>query len=147
MCTTVWPRCSVANTLLDATGPSSIFDGAATQSADGTFLDVWAGENELNTLLWISPDVSETAILTDIITELGIPAGDLPTVGSSAFETDLTSLASADFTAGSADFSTWLSSLAGDLGGTLDLGGSAGEGLGALGAAFTALLADLASAF
>lgn len=141
-CTTLLGGDTVANMLLDASGPSSIFDGAATQFADGTLLDVWAG---VNTLLGVSPDVSETAILTDITADLGIPVGELPSVGSSAFDSDLVPLATTDFSASSTDFSTWLSSLPGDLGSLGDGASGLGE-LGIIGTDLTTFLVTSSAA-
>lgn len=130
-----------ADALLGTTavaGADGIFDGAATNFASGALLDIWAGENQIDGLLGISSTVSETAILTDINADLGIPLADLPQVGSAAFDADLMSLAGADFSAGMSDFSTYVSDfgglvgLLGDLGGG-DLSGLLGTILGDLG--------------
>ena len=118
---------SEATTLLDATGAdpiySGVFNGAESRFFEGAFLDVLSGEDHINQLLGISSTASEGAILTEFLTTGGpsIPASADVTiteltaaVGSSAFDTDLMSIANADFTMGAGDLSGFLTSLTGD---------------------------------
>jgi hypothetical protein len=118
---------SEATTLLDATGASPIysgdFNGAESRLFEGLYLDTLASEDEVNQALGISPDTSETAILADwtSLPEAPLPTGDtLPVAGVSGFDTDLTTIANAEFTDATSDFEGWLSSLTSD---TSDLSG------------------------
>ncbi|MGA9491612.1 MAG: hypothetical protein WBV80_15365 [Mycobacterium sp.] len=141
----------VADTLLGTTvaaGADGIFDGAANSFSSGVFLDTWAAEDELNQLLGISATTSETAILADIGTDPVALAGDtLPPAGATGFDTALMTIASADFTASTSDFTAYLASLPtslGDLGGLSTLLGDLGLGsLGSLGTELTTLLDGL----
>jgi hypothetical protein len=143
-----------------AEGASGIFDGSATSFSSGVFLDTWAAEDELNQLLGISATTSETAILADIGSDPVALAGDtLPTAGATGFDTDLMTIATADFTAATTEFTNYLdglptalgdlsggdflTTLLGDLTGGLGLG-SLGDGLGSLGTDLTTLLDGLA---
>lgn len=120
---------SEATTLLDATGASPVysgdFNGAESRLFEGVYLDTLAYEDELNQALGVSPTASETAILADYtsLPEAPLPTGDtLPDVGTSGFDTDLMTIANAEFTDATADFEGWLSSLATDTSGLGDLG-------------------------
>ncbi len=131
-----------------AAGADGIFDGAANSFSSGVFLDTWAAEDELNQLLGISATASETAILADIGTDPVALAGDtLPTAGATGFDTALMTIATADFTASTTEFTTYLDSLPaaiGDLGGLSTLLGDLGLGsLGSLGTELTTLLNGL----
>jgi hypothetical protein len=65
-------------------------------------------------------------------------------VGSSSFDTDLTSIANADYSFAVGDFEGYLSSFAGDLGSLGSLGDLGGLGdLGSLGTDLTAILDGL----
>jgi hypothetical protein len=149
-----------ADALLGTTtefGASGIFDGAYDTAGSGVALDTWAAEDELNQLLGIPAGTSEAGILADIGKDpIVLPAGDaLPTAGAAGFDTDLMNLASADFTAATSEFTTYLdglptalgdlsggdflTTLLGDLTGGLDLGS-----LGGLGTDLTTLLDGLA---
>ncbi len=125
---------SEATTLLDATGANPVFsgdfNGAESRFFEAGFLDTLAAEDHLNQLLGVTETASQTAILADFLTTGGppIPTGADVTVaeltaavGTSSFDTDLSSIASADFTSGVADFEGYLSSLAGDAGNLGDL--------------------------
>jgi hypothetical protein len=162
-----------ATALLDATGASPIysgdFDGALSRLTGGLLFDSWASEDEFNQLFGISSTTSETAILTDINQDfIPIPSStdltetDLANaVGTPTFDTDLTTIANADFTTATGDFEGWLANLPtalGDLGGGSDLssilsgvlgdltGGTTGDGLSLLTGDLGTLLADLGSA-
>jgi hypothetical protein len=162
-----------ATALLDATGASPIysgdFDGALSRLTGGALFDSWASEDELNQMFGISSSTSETAILADINQDLiPIPAStdltpaDLAgAVGTSSFDTDLTTIANADYTLAAGDFEGWLANLPtalGDVGGSSDLdsiltgllgdltGGTTGDGLSLLTGDLGTLLADLGSA-
>jgi hypothetical protein len=80
------------------------------------------------TACWARPDPksnSETAILADWNNnpEAPLPTGDtLPDVGATDFDTDLTTIANAEFADASADFEGYLASSSGDLGSLGDLG-------------------------
>ena len=121
---------SEATTLLDATGASPVysgdFNGAESRLFEGIYLDTLASEDQLNQALGVSTTDSETAILADITGTGGppLPNGDtLPDVGATDFDTDLTTIANAEFTDASADFEGDLASFSGDLGSLSDLGG------------------------
>jgi hypothetical protein len=156
-----------ATALLDATGASPIysgdFDGATSRLFEGGFLDTLAGEDQLNQLLGVTETASQTAILADLVDNPGPPIPDSTditladltnAVGSSTFDTDLTTIANADYTLAGGDLTGWLdnlptalsgldssdllTSLLGDLGGS-----SGGDLLGSLGGDLGAILADL----
>jgi hypothetical protein len=119
---------SEATTLLDATGASPIysgdFNGAESRLFEGLYLDTLASEDQLNQALGVSPTASETAILNDYtsLPEAPLPTGDtLPDVGATGFDTDLTTIANAEFADATADFEGYLSSLATDTSGLSDL--------------------------
>jgi hypothetical protein len=146
---------TTADSLLGTTvagGADGIFDGAANSFSSGVFLDTWAAEDELNQLLGVTATASETAILADIGTDPVALAGDtLPTAGATGFDADLMTIATADFTNATSEFTSYLDGLPtalGDLGslsGLLgDLGlGSLGDGVGGLGTDLTTLLDGL----
>jgi hypothetical protein len=120
---------SDATTLLDATGASPIFsgdfNGAESRLFEGLYLDTLASEDSLNQALGISATDSETAILADwnSLPEAPLPTGDtLPDVGASGFDTDLTTIANAEFADASADFEGFLANLTTDTSGLGDLG-------------------------
>ncbi|MGA9491611.1 MAG: hypothetical protein WBV80_15360 [Mycobacterium sp.] len=125
---------SEATTLLDATGASPIysgdFNGAESRVFEAGFLDTLAGEDKINQLLGVSETASQTAILADFTTtggppipaDAGVTLADLQAaVGTSAFDTDLTSIANADYTLAIGDFEGYLSSLTADAGSFGDL--------------------------
>lgn len=161
-----------ANLLLDTGGAepvfSGVFNGAESRLSEGLFIDGLVSEDQLNQLLGITPSASETAILADLVDNPGpsIPAGADVTlaeltgaVGTSSFDTDLTSIANADYTFAMGDFQGYLTDLTNNLG-SLDLGssdlltgllgdltgGTAGDGLSLLTGDLGTLLADLGSA-
>jgi hypothetical protein len=113
-----------AETLLDtgsATPPfSGDFNGAETAGFNGLYLDTLASEDEGNQLLGISDTTSQTAILADLTAEdpTAVTSADLTAltgaVGSSAFDTDLTTAANADYTLALSDFEGYLASFATD---------------------------------
>jgi hypothetical protein len=123
-----------------ADGATDIFGGAYASAGSGVFLDTWAAEDELNQLLGIPAATSQADILADIAKDpVVLPLGDsLPTAGTAAFDTDLMSLASGDFTSATTEFTAYLDGLSG-LG---DLG-SLGDGLGSLGTDLQSLLDGL----
>jgi hypothetical protein len=122
-----------ATTLLDATGASPIFsgdfDGAESRLFEGLFLNTLVGEDSLNQALGITSTESETELLSvfnaDFVPIPGstdITAADLAgAVGTSAFDTDLTTIANADYTLALGDFEGFLSNLATDSSGLSDL--------------------------
>lgn len=125
---------SEATTLLDATGASPIysgdFDGAESRLFEGLFLNTLVGEDQINQSLGATATESETALLADFTTTGGppIPSGadvtlaDLTgAVGTSSFDTDLTSIANADYSLGEGDFAGYLTSLSGDTSSLSDL--------------------------
>ena len=127
-------RSSIETKLLDATGASPIysgdFNGAESRVFEAGFLDTLAGEDKINQLLGVSETASQTAILADFTTtggppipvDAGVTLADLQAaVGTSAFDTDLTSIANADYTLAIADFGGYLSSLTADAGSFSDL--------------------------
>ena len=133
-----------ATTLLDATGATPIFsgdfDGAESRLFEGLFLNTLVGEDSLNQALGITPTASETELLsvfnTDFVPIPGstdITATDLASaVGTSTFDTDLTTIANADYSLALGDFEGFLSNLATDTSGLSDV---------------STLLTDLSSSF
>jgi hypothetical protein len=134
-----------ATTLLDATGASPIysgdFNGSESRAFEALFIDGLATEDQVNQLAGVSETASQSAILADLLGNAGppIPAGADVTiteltnaVGTSAFDTDLTSIANADYALGVSDFEGYLTSLSGD---TSALGD------------FSTLLTDLSTSF
>jgi hypothetical protein len=133
-----------ATTLLDATGANPIFsgdfNGSESRLFEGLFLNGLVGEDQVNQSLGATPLESETELLNLFNTDfVPIPASaDLTAtelasaVGTSAFDTDLTTIANADYTTAAGDFEGYLTSLAGD---TSSLGD------------FSTLLTDLSSSF
>ena len=140
-----------AQTLLDTEGASpvfsGVFNGAESRGFEGLFINALVSEDELNQALGVTQSNSETAILADLLTNPGpsIPAstdltvGDLTSaVGTPAFDTDLATIANADYALALSDFEGYLGSFAGDLGSL----GSLGD-LGNLGTDLTAILDGL----
>jgi hypothetical protein len=133
-----------ATTLLDATGANPIFsgdfNGAESRLFEGLFLNTLVSEDQLNQLSSITPTVSETAIYNDFVTNfVPIPSSTgltdaslLGAVGTPAFDTDLTTIANADYTLAVSDFEGFLTNLATDT-----------SGLGSL----STLLTDFSSSF
>jgi hypothetical protein len=128
-----------ATTLLDATGASPIFsgdfNGAESRLFEGLYLDTLATEDQLNQALGVAPATSEAAILADYtsLPEAPLPGTDiLPDVGTTGFDTDLTSIANDEFTLAGADFEGFLTNLASDTSGLTDV---------------STLLTDLSSSF
>jgi hypothetical protein len=133
-----------ATTLLDATGANPIFsgdfNGAESRGFEALFLEGLAGEDQLNQALGVSETASQTELLsvfnTDFVpipSSTDLTAGDLAAaVGSSTFDTDLTTIANADYTMAVGDLEGYLTSLTAD---TSSLGD------------FSTLLTDLSSSF
>ncbi len=119
---------AIANALLDTTtGGAGDFNGAETAGFDGLYLDGLVTEDEVNQLLGISDTTSQTAILADLTAEdpTAVTSADLTAltgaVGSSAFDTDLTTAANADYTLALSDFEGYLASFATDTSGLSDV--------------------------
>jgi hypothetical protein len=129
-----------ADALLDTTSYSGDFNGAESAGFNGLYLDGLATEDQVNQLAGVSELASQTAILNDLTADLSsIPASSDVTgaeltaaLGSSAFDTDLTSIANADYSLAVTDFEGYLTSLSGD---TSSLGD------------FSTLLTDLSASF
>ncbi len=123
-----------------------IFDNAANYAGSGLFLDAWATEDELNQALGVSATTSETAILADIGKDPVYLSGDsLPTAGSADFDTDLTTIANADYTTASTEFTSYLDSLSSL--GTLDPSDGLTAALSELSTAYTADIGALTTDF
>ena len=160
-----------ANLLLDTDGAmpvfSGVFNGAESRFSEALFIDGLASEDQLNQLLGVSQLASQTAILADLTDNPGpsIPADSGVTLsglesalGSSTFDTDLTSIANADYALAVGDFQGYLADLTTNLG-SLDLGstdilttllgdltgGTAGDGLNLLTGDLGTLVTDLLS--
>jgi hypothetical protein len=119
---------AIANALLDTTtGGAGDFNGAETAGFNGLYLDTLASEDVGNQLLGISDTTSQTAILADLTAEdpTAVTSADLTAltgaVGTSAFDTDLTTAANADYTLALSDFEGYLASFATDTSGLSDL--------------------------
>jgi hypothetical protein len=133
-----------ATTLLDATGATPIFsgdfDGAESRLFEGLFLNTLVGEDEINQALGDTSTVSQTAIDNDFVTNfVPIPSSTgltdaslLSAVGTPAFDTDLTTIANADYTLAAGDLEGFLTNLTADTSGLTDV---------------SALLSDLSSSF
>ncbi|MGA8329171.1 MAG: hypothetical protein WB777_07755, partial [Mycobacterium sp.] len=132
-----------ADLLLGATPTGyfdDLFDGAYNYDSSGYFLDLYALEDEVNQALGVSATTSETDILDDIAANPILLSGTdtLPAVGATGFDTDLTTLASDDYTTGSTDFTTYLDGLSS----ALTTVGSTDTSLG-----FTAALTELSTLY
>ncbi len=115
-----------ATTLLDATGANPIysgdFNGAESRGFEGLFLNGLVGEDQLNQALGVTATASQTELLSvfnsdfvPIPASAGLTLADLTAaVGTSAFDTDLTTIANADYALAASDFEGYLTSLAGD---------------------------------
>lgn len=135
---------SEATTLLDATGATPIysgdFNGAESRAFEALFLDGLVAQDQLNHLLGVTDTASQGELLsifgTDFVpipASAGVTATELAgAVGTSAFDTDLTQIANADFALAASDFEGYLTSLAGDTGNLGD---------------FSTLLTDLSASF
>jgi hypothetical protein len=153
-----------ATTLLDATGAdpvfSGVFNGAESRGFEALFLEGLASEDQVNQALGATPLESQTELLSVFNTDfVPIPASADVTaaelagaVGTSAFDTDLTSIANADFTVAAGDFEGFLTNLSTDTSGlaslgTLltDFGGSFGDLSTNLTTDFTAVITDVTS--
>jgi hypothetical protein len=153
-----------ATTLLDATGANPLFsgdfNGSESRLFEGLFLNGLVGEDQVNQSLGATPLESETELLNVFNTDFApIPASADVTaaelagaVGTSAFDTDLTSIANADFTVAAGDFEGFLTNLTTDTSGlaslgTLltDFGGSFGDLSTNLTTDFTAVITDVTS--
>jgi hypothetical protein len=158
-----------ANLLLDTGGAepvfSGIFNGAESRFSEALFIDGLVSEDQVNQLFGVTESASQTALLADLVDNPGpsIPAGadvtlaDLTAaVGSSTFDSDLTSIANADYAFAVGDFQGYLSDLTTNLGSLTDgsdfltgllgdLGGTSGlDGLsGILGTLITDLGASI----
>src|ERR1700759_2341848 len=124
-----------AETLLDPDGASplfsGVFNGAESRAFEGLFINTLVSEDELNQLLGVTQGNSETSILSELLTNPGPPIpdstdltiGDLTSaVGTSSFDTDLTTIANAEYSLAFGDFEGYLGSFAGDLGDRGNLG-------------------------
>jgi hypothetical protein len=139
---------TTANTLLDTDGASpiysGIFNGAESRLfeglfVEGLFVETLASEDQVNQLLGVTTTDSQAAILADLTSNyFPLPTGGVEPVLGSAFDTDLTTLANADFAEGYQDLLGYLGSFTGDLGGLGGLLGDLGDGSGLSG-----LLGDL----
>ena len=148
---------TVANGLLDTTtGGVGDFNGALSVGFNGLYLDGLAAEDQVNQLVGVSETTSQAAILADLTTSdpSSISAASLTELiaaeGSSAFDTDLTSLANADYTTAVTDLEGYLTSLSadtsnlGDLSTLLtDLSGSFSADLSSLSTDFTTVISDV----
>jgi hypothetical protein len=114
---------TVANALLDTTtGGVGDFNGAETAGFDGLYLDGLVTEDELNQLVGVTSADSQAEIESLVAADpSAIPTGsditlsDLVTAeGSSTFDTDLTSIANADYTLAWTDLEGYLTSLTAD---------------------------------
>lgn len=135
---------SEATTLLDATGANPIysgdFNGAESRAFEALFLNGLVTEDQVNQLLGATSTESQTALLSVFNTDFvpipastDLTAADLAAaVGTSTFDTDLSTIANADYALAASDFEGYLSSLAGDTGSLGDIG---------------TLLTDLSSSF
>jgi hypothetical protein len=135
---------SEATTLLDATGATPIyagdFNGAESRAFEALFLDGLVAQDQVNQLVGVTDTASQSELLTiftadfvPIPASAGITATDLASaVGTSAFDTDLTTIANADYALAASDFEGYLTSLAGDTSGLGD---------------FSTLLTDLSASF
>jgi hypothetical protein len=119
-----------------------LFDNGANYAGSGLFLDAWATEDELNQALGISAATSQAEILADIGKDPVYLSGDtLPTAGSADFDSDLTTIANADFGTASTDFTNYVDSLS-NLG-SLDTGTGLTAVLTELDTAYTADIGGL----
>jgi hypothetical protein len=128
---------TAATTLLDATGASPIFsgdfDGAESRLFEGLFLNTLVGEDELNQALGESATASQTELLSVFNADfVPLPSGTTDPVLGAGFDTDLTSIANADYTLAGGDFEGFLANLATDTSGLTDV---------------STLLTDLSSSF
>jgi hypothetical protein len=135
---------SEATTLLDATGANPIFsgdfNGAESRLFEGLFLNGLVGEDQINQSLGATSTESETELLSifnsdfvPIPASADLTATDLANaVGTSAFDTDLTTIANADYTTAAGDFEGFLTNLTADTSGLGDV---------------STLLTDLSSSF
>jgi hypothetical protein len=135
---------SEATTLLDATGANPIFsgdfNGAESRLFEGLFLNGLVGEDQINQSLGATSTESETELLSifnsdfvPIPASADLTATDLANaVGTSAFDTDLTTIANADYTTAAGDFEGFLTNLTTDTSGLGDV---------------SLLLTDLSSSF
>jgi hypothetical protein len=122
-----------ATTLLDATGANPIysgdFNGAESRGFEALFLNGLAAEDQVNQALGVTSTESQTALLgvfnTDFVpipASTDLTAADLAAaVGTSSFDSDLTTIANADYALAASDFEGYLTSLAGDTGSLGDL--------------------------
>ncbi len=152
---------SEATKLLDATGASPIysgdFNGAESRLFEGVFLNGLVSEDQLNQLFGVSETASQTELLSVFNADfVPIPAGaDLTAadlagaVGTSTFDTDLTTIANADYAQAATDFEGYLTALSGDTTALGDLStllsdfSSSFDGLSNLSADFSTVLGDL----
>jgi hypothetical protein len=149
-----------AQTLLDTDGASpvysGVFNGAESRAFEGLFINGLVYEDQLNQALGVTELNSQTALLADLVDNPGpsIPGSADVTIadltnalGTSTFDTDLTQIATADYSDAVTDFEGYLESFASssDLGGlTGILGDLGGGGLGSLGTDLTTILDGLA---
>ncbi len=115
-----------ATTILDATGASPIysgdFNGAESRAFEALFLDGLVAQDQVNQLVGVTDTASQAELLNIFTTDfVPIPAstdltiGDLTAaVGTSVFDTDLTTIANADYALAVSDFEGYLTALAGD---------------------------------
>jgi hypothetical protein len=146
---------SEATTLLDATGANPIFsgdfNGAESRGFEALFLEGLATEDQVNQALGITSTTSQAELLSvfnndfvPIPASADLTAADLAAaVGSSTFDTDLTTIANADYTLAASDFEGFLSNLATDTSGL----GSLGTLLTDFGSSFSDLSTNLTTDF
>lgn len=117
---------SQATTLLDATGAEPIysgaFNGAESRAFEALFLDGLVAEDQVNQLVGVTSSASQAELLAifnadfvPIPASTDLTAADLAAaVGTPAFDTDLTTIANADFALAASDFEGYLVALSGD---------------------------------
>lgn len=111
---------AIANALLDTTtGGAGDFNGAETAGFDGLYLDGLVTEDEVNQLVGATSAESQAEIESlvaadpSLLTASDVTLPELVTAeGSSAFDTDLTTAANADYTLALSDFEGYLASFA-----------------------------------
>lgn len=155
---------SQATTLLDATGAEPIysgaFNGAESRAFEALFLDGLVAEDQVNQLVGVTSSASQAELLAVFNADfVPIPAGtdltaaDLAAaVGTSALDTDLTTIANADYALAASDFEGYLVALSSDPSSLGDLStlltdlSSSFSGLStSLSADFTTVLTDVTS--
>jgi hypothetical protein len=114
-----------ADALLDTTTAAGVFGGSEAAGGEGVFLDGLVIEDEVNQLVGISAATSEGDIFS-YLSALGLlstaEATELSGAeGTSAFDTDLTTIANGAYTLASTDFSAYLTALSTDTSASAEL--------------------------